>query len=809
MLNFSFRLCLAAFCSLSYLVSVQAVEPVRKEIAVLQVLVADGRANAVIVVASEACDSVKLAGSELQNYIEQVTGVKIPIQEKPSVDESIVNIFVGQSQYTSGLGISTDGLKNDGVRIVAKDNWISIVGRDYAGPVIYGMVNPWQYNETYNPKLKISAFGETGTLYGVYEFLYQNCGIRWYMPGQLGTVVPKADSLKVGVLNTTKEPDFEYRYPWLCNFSETDDEPIWYRRVGFGAVAPVQIMHSFDEMLKYKDAHPEYFALIDGQRDFTNLSTTISGGNLCLSSSGLLEQWVKDICDYFDANPNQNVYSIVPNDGMKRICECQECQSQIDPNVAEGGRFSNYVWAFVDKVARGVAKRHPNKLIGCIAYEQYLAPPTGIEKLSPNVAVMICKMRSTYYNLENWDRSNQRLIGWKKKAKVLYTWEYYLQSWLPWRNLPTPFPHIISKDLKTLKSLTNGEFIEAESWEAGDLPSKMNFPGMQHLNLYVTAKQYWDSSLDVDALLAEYFSLFYGPAEQEMKGFWQTSESYWMNQDPSEKMVGFGGGDPMKIFTPERIKVLTTFLDSAKAKTEAESVYRKRVELIASEFAPAVRKLTNELVVNIPHAVIGSTDGKAIVLDGKIEDLPWKVAKPITFVDKSGNAANFATKAYVTWDKDYLYLAFENTEPEMAKLYAKATERDQSFGPALWEEDGMEIFICPDPNNRAVCYHFIVNAKGTAWDASIGVTGGVTEDKSWNGGIDTASSIQTDKWVLELRIAFKEMNINSPIDGKTIAINLYRNRKCDSPLIYSGWSPTLDSSHLAPNRFGTMTFQKQ
>ena len=809
MSKFNYRLCLAVFFGLSYLMSVNAEEMKQNKIAAGQLLVADGKTNAVIVVLPEACDSVKLAGRELQSYIQQVTDVNIPIQEKRSADESVINIFVGESTYTKDKGIRVDNLKSDGFRIVAKENWIAIVGRDYAGPVIYGKVNPWLYHETYNPKLKISAFGETGTLFGAYEFLRENCGIRWYMPGPLGTVVPKADKLEVGQLDITKAPDFEYRYPWFCTFSESEDEPMWYRRAGFGGGAPVQIMHSFDEMLKYKDAHPEYFALIGGQRDFTNLSTTISGGNLCLSNAGLLEQWVEDICKYFDTNPGQKLYSIVPNDGMHHICECKECQSQIDPNAAAGGRFSNYVWTFVDKVARNVAKKHPDKYVGSLAYEQYNTPPSRIEKLSPNVAVMICKMRATYYNPENEERSDRRIIEWSKKANVLYTWEYYLQSWRPWRNLPTPFPHIISKDMKALKGISKGEMIQAESWEDGETPTnKMDLPGMQHFNLYVTARCYWDSSLDVDAELAEYFRLFYGPAEQEMKKFWLTAEDYWMNQDRSEKMVGFGGGDPMKIFTPARIKFLTSCLDSAKAKTEAESIYRKRVELIATEFAPAVRNLTNERVVNIPHAIVGDMAGEAIVLDGKIDEPAWKTAGPITFVDKSGNEAQFATNAYVTWDNDYLYMAFENFEPEMAKLYAKATERDQSFAPGLWEEDGIEMFICPDPNNRAACYQLIVNAKGVIWDAALGVTKNVSVDKDWNCGIATCASTLADRWVLEIKMPFKDMGISSPIDGKTIAINMYRNRKCDKSLIYSGWSPTLDSSHFVTNRFGTMTFQK-
>ena len=771
-------------------------------------LMADGKTNTVIVVGSDVPDSVKLAADELQSHMEQVTGVKAPIQYAPADDDGTINIFVGPSSHTEQLGITVEGLKPEGFRIVARDNWVVILGRDHDGPVVSGVRNPWQYHEVYSPKWKIGAFGEAGTLYGVYEFLRQACGIRWYMPGPLGVVVPQADRLEIGELDICRAPDFEYRYPWLCNFSQTDDEPIWFRRVGFGGVAPVQIMHSFCEFLKYKDSHPDYFALIDGQRDFTDLSTAFPVGNLCLSNPQVANQWIEDICAYFDSHPEQRVYPLAPNDGMHRVCECPACQAQVDHQAADRGRFSNYVWAFVDKVARGVAKRHPDRYVGCIAYEQYLAPPTCIDKLSPNVAVMLCKLRVTYYDGEQWKQDRRKILEWKRKAEVLYIWEYYLQSWLPWRNLPTPFPHIIGADLKGLKGVIRGEFIESESWYAGDLPVKMNFPGMQHLNLYVTARAYWDADLDVDGLLSEYFRLFYGPAEGQMKAYWLSAEEYWMNQDTAEPRVGFGGGDPVKVFTPQRLKHLVGLLESAKAQTTAESVYRRRIDLIAAEFAHAVRDLTNDLVVNPPEVTIASTAGKAVTLDGKIDDALWKTREPMAFVDKGGNQAAYATKAYVTWDDEYLYFAFENLEPEMDELRADATERDQSVDPPLWDEDGVEMFICPDPGNRKVCYQFIVNARGVVWDAARGVSEEIATDRSWNGGIETASHIQADRWVVEVKIPWADMGIRCPLEGRTIAINMFRNRNCGGPLIYSCWSPTLDSGHWTPSRFGLMTFQR-
>ena len=57
--------------------------------------------------------------------------------------------------------------------------------------------------------------------------------------------------------------------------------------------------------------------------------------------------------------------------------------------LGERGRLSNYVWEFVNRVAMEIAKTHPGKLISNCAYGIYTEPPSNIEKLEPNVQVII------------------------------------------------------------------------------------------------------------------------------------------------------------------------------------------------------------------------------------------------------------------------------------------------------------------------------------------------------------------------------------------------------------------------------------
>ena len=750
----------------------------------------NGEAYKRIIIAANAPGSVRLAASDLQKYLKAVCKADLAI--KNTTKDKTGNIYVGFSPELKKQGFLQKDLKPDAFKIVSKNGNLYIFGRDYSGRPIFGIRNPWFQSEVYNSKLKIGAFGEAGTMYGVYYFLEKFAGVRWYMPGKLGTVITKKNEIEIPVLNITKSPDFEYRYPWLCDFEQAPEDAVWYRRTGFGGLYPAQIIDSFAFFLKYKKSHPEYFAQVGGKRDFGNICASRGGGHLCLTNPDVAKQWVKDICAYFKAHPEQKIFPLAPNDGLTRICGCRKCQAELNRKAPDIGTFSNHVWNFVNKVAIEVGKKYPDKLVGCIAYEHYLAPPSNIRELSPNVAVMFCKLRCNFiipsYKLD----MRKKINTWRKKCKNLYIWEYYLQTWMPWRNLPIVFPHIISEDLKYLKKVDiKGEFIEAESWY-GSKPHKMLFPGMQHLNLYVTGKLYWDANQDVDKLLNEYYKLFYGPAEYEMKEFWQLAEKNWMDAGKKKS-----SSTPISAFSKPFLKQLASLLEKAKGKTKAGSLYRKRVQLVANEFQagrktilqahkkPPVLTLAH---VNIPRSRKG-------VFPEKV----YKKIKPETFVNKMGGAATYKTLMYAGCDNKYLYFSFVNYEPEIKRLKSACTKKDIG---RIWMDDCIIMFLSPDPKKRGECYQFIINAKGVTWDGRHGFRKSRDIDLSWNSRIKARSIIKDNRWILEIKIPLRDIGIRG--SKKTIAANFYRGRVTTGPQTFTCWSPIIKGDLFAPKRFGIL-----
>jgi hypothetical protein len=570
-------------------------------------IVRDGRPCAAIVVAQDAPRMVLYAAQELQHYIARVSGARLEITATSPAGNVI---YVGPSQYTEALGLSVAGLRPDGYRMVCRGRYVALLGRE--SEPTYGFQHPLVKAWSYNEELGVSSFGETGTLYAVYRFLEDVCGVRWFMPGELGEVVPHRDSIRAHRTTLTVEPDFEYRTVFYNNLSSDREGAQWYRRAGFGAPAPANINHSFNTFKKYKDTHPEYFALVGSRRDVD--ITCQGGGNLCLSEPGVLTQMVADALQYFAENPTQNLYSVMPMDGQTQICECERCQQQQDaarqavgtveeiwsgkPGTRDDGRYTDYIWGFVNRVAIEVAKTRPDRLIGCCAYGLQTLPPNQPERLNPNVAVMICRDRVWNFDPQCLAFRKKMVEDWSRKTDVLYTWEYYRQvvgAWKAFRGLPVFFPRITAVDLQFLKGRVKGEFNESESWNSSAEPAQMRYPALTAPTFYVTGRLYWDVTLDVDYLLDDFYTKFYGPAALEMKRFWTEAERLWtlnspgrpyyVNQPPESDTALF-----RTVYTHAAMQKLVALLGTAVGRTQVGSSERQRIEMLLAEMQPAIEK---------------------------------------------------------------------------------------------------------------------------------------------------------------------------------------------------------------------------
>ena len=164
------------------------------------VLSPDGRKYTQIVLEDGQATSVQLAARELQFFLREISGDNLPIVQEPTEKPCII---IGSNKLLKNLGLDGSGFQPEGWAFKTTEDFLVLYGQDYNGPLLFGPINPWRAMEAYNDEIKLNAFGASGTLTAVYEFLHRIAGVRFYMPGPHGTVIPRHEPFQVPELNAS------------------------------------------------------------------------------------------------------------------------------------------------------------------------------------------------------------------------------------------------------------------------------------------------------------------------------------------------------------------------------------------------------------------------------------------------------------------------------------------------------------------------------------------------------------------------------------------------------------------------------
>ena len=772
-------------------------------------VVKDGRPRADIVIAHKPTRSVKLAANDLRHYLAKITGATLPVVAEPTAAHP-VHVYVGTSAHTQRLGISNEGLLYGAFRMVSGSDWLALVGRDddYV-PITPSIMTrpqghaanrwwqqktgePWLYPgighfKIYNRKLDTWLRDQAGSAFAVYAFL-RTLGVRWYMPGELGEVVPRRTSVALPQVDRTVRPEFDYRWLHFAQFSADPDAVLWFRRIGLDASKRVRFGHGLYKLLRpeaMKKAHPENYAIMNGQRDFVGCKRC---GRPCLSEP-LFRATMKYLHAFFDTYPQETMYPVMPPDSYSSMCQGDCCKGQATPERGWDGKMSDYVWGFVNRVAIAIDKTHPGKMIACCAYGTYRQPPQKIALLHKNVVVVHCQHRSADYD----PAARRQRVGlrraWLAKlaSKQYYIWDYYLYS-TPKRlpGIPPVFPHLIARDLRDLAGHCKGEFIEG----AKTLPHKMAAPGINHLNYYVTARLYWDAKRDVDALIDEYCRMFFGPAAPDMKAFYAFAESVWTrNKRRTTDGKGF-----LQSADVERYFAL---LNEARAKA-GDTVYGQRIDVILTDCEP-MKLLAKQLAK--PRDVRTGTalhrDGVPIRLDGRLDDGFWKGTPRYRLYDVvTGKRPTVGTDFRLAWAGDTLYVGITCHEPAMKTLRMSATGKDDTN---IWRDDTVELLIETLEHSY---YQLAVNPAGALVDMDR--VKGVFEGIGWDSGARVAATRGADRWTIEWGVPLANVKGKRPTPTYPWFFNLCRSRPRDAGTDLSAFSHTGKRAFHVTRRFARL-----
>ena len=384
------------------------------------VLFHDGKSDYVIVLCADASTSEQTSAKELQVYLEKIGGVTLPILYENQLEDRQKHIFIGfNKEYAEKFNVECP--KNDDAgytyRSVGKNIWI------YGGK-------------------------QRGTIYGVFSFLENEFGVRWYSADC--TKIPTMEKWGFKGLMHSEKPFVLYRHlnyckansnsDWLahnkCNmgWSVLDNE--------YGGLTGYWGCHTFSYFIstgEYFEAHPEYFSMRDGKRTpYTQL---------CLSNPDVLRICTEKMKQVIADNPQYWVYDLSQNDNHFP-CQCDECRA-IEEKY--GGHSGLMVW-FVNQVADAIKPQYPDKYIGTFAYQYTRQAPTDISPRG-NVLIRLCSIECCFAHPLEECEHNQSFIkdmeDWSKIASNLFVWDYVVN----FRQYVAPFPNfgVLAQNIKAFR----------------------------------------------------------------------------------------------------------------------------------------------------------------------------------------------------------------------------------------------------------------------------------------------------------------------------------------------------------------------
>jgi tetratricopeptide (TPR) repeat protein len=775
-------------------------------------LIEKGQPRAEIIISDKPQRTTRLAAQELQDQIAKISGARLPIVTQAS--GKAVKIFVGASALSP---IKADGLKDGAYRIATGADWMALIGEDTE----FTPIEPWAKNnaEIVNGKAQGEWNQITGAIWGLPNLLIyksrftlpgdigrppsqaaekaaplqmwdqdergsfnavcgflMNLGVRWYLPGELGEVLPVLKTIPLPKLDETVRPDFEQRRFSYHGGVHGRNNAMWFMRLGVRDPYGIQDAHGLDTMTNHAEvfaAHPEWFAMYGGRRRFEPGAVN----QLCYSNEELFQESVRYVRAQFD-HFKMSMVSVMPPDGYTAICQCDKCNGKDSPERDQGGLASDYVWGFVNRVAKEVRKTHPHgKVLNC-AYGIYSLPPLKIDKLEPNVVVSIVGARVPRNNKPEQQAAFRQLReSWVAKThNPIINFENYPFIDRGWY-LPAFTPHAMGESTNATKGISYGEDI---SLTVPQEPSTAGI-GFNHFQVYFTARMYWGGKdADVDAMFREYCRLFYGPAEAEMRTFFEYCEANWQEMEKD------------KLKADEALALF----EKAKAKADAASVYGKRIALI-DDFLKGLRNKSQQLgKVRGPVPVlrlVGEARSK-IVIDGRLDDEAWKNAFPSATCSlrelQTGRPPTFGTTVKSTWLGRDLYFAIRCDERLGEKPNIGTTKEDDG---ALWYGDAVELLL--ETESRSY-YQIAISPSGAVVD----LDRGASRDKwfSWDSNAEVATHLADDHWTIEIRLPITQ-DENDPLHqvigsrpNKSLPwhINICRQRIREDGAEYSAFSPT-------------------
>jgi hypothetical protein len=468
--------------------------------------------------------------SDLAQYLQKMSGARVPIESvEPPPDAATIRILIGEFAAQRFGPPGTHCADQQAFRLVVTPEAVGLYGES-----------------------------DVASSYAIYELLHR-LGCRWYMPSELGEVIPQRTTIELVHVDERLAPATVYRDIW-------HSDPVYSRRNRAGGL-PIAAGHALEGYISKEqlEQHPDWNAEIGGQR---RLHPCDVGHRLCWANPAVAEAVAEAIIARLDKDPVPSI-SLSPGDGTD-FCQCAQCRAldtgDFDPTMNCVSITDRYLH-FANQIAQRVAAKHPDVMLGFLAYVQFTRPPLR-EPVHANLYPQVAPITYSRAHPMTDDRvpGNRELRylveGWGRAKPAV---SYYLYSWfLAEANAPNP---LITKWRTDLPILYRHR---CTFWQPEGIT---NFETSMH-GIYLGLRLAWDPAQDPAQILHELNAQFYGHASEPMGAYWRLVDEIWIN---TPEYSGCGWGHLAR-FTPPRLAEMRRLMDAARAAAGSD-VERARIQI--------------------------------------------------------------------------------------------------------------------------------------------------------------------------------------------------------------------------------------
>ena len=419
-----------------------------------------------------------------------------------------------------------------------------------------------------------------GTVNGVYEFMRKTFNYEIYSADEI-VIDKEVSQKKLPDLDMKKIPDIEVLIPGTGLMVNDRTAAM---RLGYHGYSELDIP-VIDANGKEHNAHSDRFIVpfdVYGEEhsDWFGAADSVHGKQLCYSNTEMYEQaYLPRVKELVAMYPTRSWFTISQSDNTP-LCKCDKCT----PEVEKYGSYSGIMVKFANKLAKDLndwlKQEGSDRIIKVFAnaYQETMDPPvtynqktdtyTPIDgiKLGENVYVhmaLSAQLPPVSIYAESNGGCYSQIKGWAALNSKISCWSYgqtFLNYFVP-TNLYNSMPDIF----KLMKEVGCIDFTVQMQVD------NLNGTDFYHLKVFLQSKLRWDVNLDINKLIEEYFTHYFGDAGEEMLEFFNELR-VWFDYIENHLNYGVGqqvSGNQDRKFWPKGVldKFMKHFED-AKADLE-------------------------------------------------------------------------------------------------------------------------------------------------------------------------------------------------------------------------------------------------